>query len=392
MPMSFKTGSSTDSTTSALPESEPATRGKVIVGMSGGVDSSVSAVLLMQQGYEVEGLFMKNWDEDDGTDYCTAKEDLADAEAVCEKLGIKLHTANFAAEYWDNVFEHFLAEYKAGRTPNPDILCNREIKFKVFLEYAEMLGADKIATGHYVREAQRNGRPRLLKGLDGNKDQSYFLHAVPEAAIARTLFPVGELEKPAVRAIAEQHGLITAKKKDSTGICFIGERRFRDFLQQYLPAQPGLIETPEGDVIGEHMGLMYYTLGQRQGLGIGGLANYSEEPWYVAAKDLERNVLIAVQGKHHSLLSSDSLATEAMDWVAGEPPVQQGRFTAKTRYRQSDCGCEMRVLPSGGVEVTFDDPQWAVTPGQSLVLYDGDICLGGGVICAIWKKDAEVAA
>ncbi|CAM3464321.1 tRNA 2-thiouridine(34) synthase MnmA [Halomonas sp. AOP12-C2-37] len=390
--MSFKTGSSTDSTTSALPESEPATRGKVIVGMSGGVDSSVSAVLLMQQGYEVEGLFMKNWDEDDGTDYCTAKEDLADAEAVCEKLGIKLHTANFAAEYWDNVFEHFLAEYKAGRTPNPDILCNREIKFKVFLEYAEMLGADKIATGHYVREAQRNGRPRLLKGLDGNKDQSYFLHAVPEAAIARTLFPVGELEKPAVRAIAEQHGLITAKKKDSTGICFIGERRFRDFLQQYLPAQPGLIETPEGDVIGEHMGLMYYTLGQRQGLGIGGLANYSEEPWYVAAKDLERNVLIAVQGKHHSLLSSDSLATEAMDWVAGEPPVQQGRFTAKTRYRQSDCGCEMRVLPSGGVEVTFDDPQWAVTPGQSLVLYDGDICLGGGVICAIWKKDAEVAA
>ncbi|MGO2580380.1 MAG: tRNA 2-thiouridine(34) synthase MnmA [Halomonas sp.] len=390
--MSFKTGSSTDSTASALPESEPATRGKVIVGMSGGVDSSVSAVLLMQQGYEVEGLFMKNWDEDDGTDYCTAKEDLADAEAVCEKLGIKLHTANFAAEYWDNVFEHFLAEYKAGRTPNPDILCNREIKFKVFLEYAEMLGADKIATGHYVREAQRNGRPRLLKGLDGNKDQSYFLHAVPEAAIARTLFPVGELEKPAVRAIAEQHGLITAKKKDSTGICFIGERRFRDFLQQYLPAQPGLIETPEGDVIGEHMGLMYYTLGQRQGLGIGGLANYSEEPWYVAAKDLERNVLIAVQGKHHSLLSSDSLATEAMDWVAGEPPVQQGRFTAKTRYRQSDCGCEMRVLPSGGVEVTFDDPQWAVTPGQSLVLYDGDICLGGGVICAIWKKDAEVAA
>ncbi|MGO2392444.1 MULTISPECIES: tRNA 2-thiouridine(34) synthase MnmA [unclassified Halomonas] len=390
--MSFKTGSSTDSTASALPESEPATRGKVIVGMSGGVDSSVSAVLLMQQGYEVEGLFMKNWDEDDGTDYCTAKEDLADAEAVCEKLGIKLHTANFAAEYWDNVFEHFLAEYKAGRTPNPDILCNREIKFKVFLEYAEMLGADKIATGHYVREAQRNGRPRLLKGLDGNKDQSYFLHAVPEAAIARTLFPVGELEKPAVRAIAEQHGLITAKKKDSTGICFIGERRFRDFLQQYLPAQPGRIETPEGDVIGEHMGLMYYTLGQRQGLGIGGLANYSEEPWYVAAKDLERNVLIAVQGKHHSLLSSDSLATEAMDWVAGEPPVQQGRFTAKTRYRQSDCGCEMRVLPSGGVEVTFDDPQWAVTPGQSLVLYDGDICLGGGVICAIWKKDAEVAA
>ncbi len=392
--------SSTEPTTpgsSTTESSATAANGKVIVGMSGGVDSSVSALLLMQQGYEVEGLFMKNWDEDDGTEYCTAKEDLADAEAVCAKLGIKLHTANFAAEYWDNVFEHFLAEYKAGRTPNPDILCNREIKFKVFLEYAEMLGADKIATGHYVRKghvSQGDGdvRPRLLKGLDSNKDQSYFLHAVPEASIARTLFPVGELEKPAVRALAEQHDLITAKKKDSTGICFIGERRFRDFLQQYLPAQPGTIETPDGDVIGKHMGLMYYTLGQRQGLGIGGLANYSEDPWYVAAKDLDRNVLIAVQGKHDQLLYSDTLVTEAMDWVAGEPPVQQGRFTAKTRYRQSDCSCEMRALPDGGVEVTFDDPQWAVTPGQSLVLYDGDICLGGGVIRATWKKAAEAAA
>ncbi|MBL1266319.1 tRNA 2-thiouridine(34) synthase MnmA [Halomonas sp. FeN2] len=393
MPMSSKTESSnTDSSSTGSTTTGSSANGKVIVGMSGGVDSSVSALLLMQQGYEVEGLFMKNWDEDDGTEYCTAKEDLADAEAVCAKLGIKLHTANFAAEYWDNVFEHFLAEYKAGRTPNPDILCNREIKFKVFLEYAEMLGADKIATGHYVRQGVRNGRPRLLKGLDSNKDQSYFLHAVPEAAIARTLFPVGELEKPAVRALAEQYELITAKKKDSTGICFIGERRFRDFLQQYLPAQPGTIETPDGDVIGEHMGLMYYTLGQRQGLGIGGLANYSEEPWYVAAKDLDRNVLIAVQGKHDPLLYSDTLATEAMDWVAGEPPVTQGRFTAKTRYRQSDCGCEMRALPDGGVEVTFDDPQWAVTPGQSLVLYDGDICLGGGVIRATWKKAAEAAA
>ncbi|WP_425348448.1 tRNA 2-thiouridine(34) synthase MnmA [Vreelandella neptunia] len=391
--MSSKIESSkTESSSTGSTIAGASANGKVIVGMSGGVDSSVSALILMQQGYEVEGLFMKNWDEDDGTEYCTAKEDLADAEAVCAKLGIKLHTANFAAEYWDNVFEHFLAEYKAGRTPNPDILCNREIKFKVFLEYAEMLGADKIATGHYVRQGVRNGRPRLLKGLDSNKDQSYFLHAVPEAAIARTLFPVGELEKPAVRALAEQYELITAKKKDSTGICFIGERRFRDFLQQYLPAQPGTIETPDGDVIGEHMGLMYYTLGQRQGLGIGGLANYSEEPWYVAAKDLDRNVLIAVQGKHDPLLYSDTLATEAMDWVAGEPPVTQGRFTAKTRYRQSDCGCEMRALPDGGVEVTFDDPQWAVTPGQSLVLYDGDICLGGGVIRATWKKAAEAAA
>ncbi|MDM7482155.1 MAG: tRNA 2-thiouridine(34) synthase MnmA [Halomonas sp.] len=377
--------------TQATPDTAAHATGKVIVGMSGGVDSSVSALLLLQQGYEVEGLFMKNWDEDDGTEYCTAKEDLADAEAVCAKLGIKLHTANFAAEYWDNVFEHFLAEYKAGRTPNPDILCNREIKFKVFLEYAEMLGADKIATGHYVRQGERAGRPRLLKGLDANKDQSYFLHAVPEAAIARTLFPVGELEKPAVRALAEQHDLVTAKKKDSIGICFIGERRFRDFLQQYLPAQPGTIETPEGDEIGQHMGLMYYTLGQRQGLGIGGLANYSEDPWYVAAKDLERNVLIVVQGKHHPLLYTNALATEAMDWVAGKPPVQQGRFTAKTRYRQSDCPCEIVAQADGSVEVIFDDPQWAVTPGQSLVLYDNDICLGGGVIRATWNT-TEAAA
>ncbi|MFO8044435.1 MAG: tRNA 2-thiouridine(34) synthase MnmA [Halomonas sp.] len=374
-----------------------ATPGKVIVGMSGGVDSSVSALLLLEQGYRVEGLFMKNWDEDDGTEYCTAKADLADAESVCEKLGIRLHTANFAAEYWDNVFEHFLAEYQAGRTPNPDILCNREIKFKVFLEYAEVLGAEKIATGHYVREAEvRQGsrgevRPRLLKGLDPNKDQSYFLHAVPEAAIARTLFPVGELEKPEVRAIAERHGLVTARKKDSTGICFIGERRFRDFLQQYLPAQPGVIETPEGEIIGEHMGLMYYTLGQRQGLGIGGLANHPEDPWYVAAKDLERNVLIAVQGKHHPLLYSDSLATEAMDWVAGEPPAEEARLTAKTRYRQSDVPCQMWTRANGGVEILFDDPQRAVTPGQSLVLYDGEICLGGGVIRDTWNAKEHAA-
>ncbi|WP_227369785.1 tRNA 2-thiouridine(34) synthase MnmA [Halomonas sp. M20] len=371
--------------------------GKVIVGMSGGVDSSVSALLLLEQGYQVEGLFMKNWDEDDGTEYCTAKADLTDAQAVCDKLGIKLHTANFAAEYWDNVFEHFLEEYRAGRTPNPDILCNREIKFKVFLEYAEMLGADMIATGHYVRRGERDGRPRLLKGLDTNKDQSYFLHAVPEAAIARTLFPVGELEKPRVRELAEQHGLATATKKDSTGICFIGERRFRDFLQQYLPAQPGRIQTPEGDDIGEHLGLMYYTLGQRQGLGIGGLANYPDAPWYVAGKDLERNVLVVVQGKHHPLLYTNTLTTEAMDWIAGTPPDKNMLATgvlslsAKTRYRQADEPCRLRLRDDGGVDVVFDAPQWAVTPGQSLVLYEDDICLGGGVIRGTAQQEAQAA-
>ncbi|GHB27719.1 tRNA-specific 2-thiouridylase MnmA [Salinicola rhizosphaerae] len=355
--------------------------------MSGGVDSSVTALLLLEQGYHVEGLFMKNWDEDDGTDYCTAMADLADAEAVCATLGIKLHTANFAAEYWDNVFEHFLAEYQAGRTPNPDILCNREIKFKVFLDYAEMLGADLIATGHYVRRRlSDSGQAELLKGLDGNKDQSYFLHAVPGAAIARTLFPVGELEKPEVRALAERHGLATARKKDSTGICFIGERRFSDFLKQYLPAQPGRIETADGEDVGEHMGLMYYTLGQRRGLGIGGLKTHGEDPWFVAAKDLERNVLIVVQGEH-PLLYTTTAYCEPPAWVAGEPP-QKERLRAKTRYRQQDVPCRVEPIADGGLKVEFDDPQRAVTPGQSLVLYDGDVCLGGAVIRAPELSDA----
>ncbi|HHE4652069.1 TPA: tRNA 2-thiouridine(34) synthase MnmA, partial [Morganella morganii] len=281
---------------------------KVIVGMSGGVDSSVSAYLLQQQGYQVTGLFMKNWEEDDDTEYCSAAADLADAQAVCDKLGIELLTINFAAEYWDNVFEHFLEEYKAGRTPNPDILCNKEIKFKAFLEYAaEDLGADYIATGHYVRRRDINGTTQLLRGLDSNKDQSYFLYTLSHDQVAQSLFPVGELEKPEVRRIAEQLGLITAKKKDSTGICFIGERKFRDFLARYLPAKPGPIMTVDGQEIGQHDGLMYHTLGQRKGLKIGGTREGSDEPWYVVDKDVENNILIVAQGHEHPRLMSAGL-------------------------------------------------------------------------------------
>jgi len=354
---------------------------RVIVGMSGGVDSSVSAFLLLQQGYQVEGLFMKNWEEDDGTEYCTAKEDYADAQAVCDKLGIKLHAANFAAEYWDFVFEHFLAEYKAGRTPNPDILCNREIKFKAFLEYAQLLGADLIATGHYVRKGyDEQGQAQLLRGLDKNKDQSYFLHAVGHREIDLTLFPVGELNKPEVRRLAEEQGLVTAKKKDSTGICFIGERRFSDFLKRYLPAQPGKIITDKGEVIGEHAGLMYYTLGQRQGLGIGGVKGYPDAPWFVAGKNLDTNELTVVQGEDHPLLFTDGLICSPPDWVAGQPPGKSFTCTSKVRYRQADQECQVILLPTGQCQVTFSTSQRAVTPGQSVVFYDEHQCLGGGVI------------
>ncbi|WP_296184153.1 tRNA 2-thiouridine(34) synthase MnmA [Pseudomonas sp. UBA1879] len=352
---------------------------RVIVGMSGGVDSSVSALLLMEQGYQVEGLFMKNWEEDDGTEYCTAMDDLADAQAVCDRIGIKLHTVNFAAEYWDNVFEHFLEEYKAGRTPNPDILCNREIKFKAFLDYAFMLGADLIATGHYVRRRDTNGRTELLKGLDPNKDQSYFLHAVAGEQIAKTLFPVGELEKPEVRAIAEKYQLATAKKKDSTGICFIGERRFTDFLKQYLPAQPGEIKTTHGEVIGRHAGLMYHTIGQRQGLGIGGLKDAGDAPWYVLEKDLVNNELIVGQGNEHPWLFSRALLASEIYWVNPIDFSTPRQLTAKVRYRQGDQRCTLERTATG-YRATFDEPQRAVTPGQSVVFYDGEICLGGGVI------------
>lgn len=361
---------------------------RVIVGMSGGVDSSVSALLLQQQGYQVEGLFMKNWDEDDGTEYCTAIEDLNDAQAVCQKLGIPLHQANFAAEYWDRVFEHFLQEYSAGRTPNPDILCNKEIKFKAFLDYALTLGADYIATGHYVRREQDQHHTYLQKGLDSNKDQSYFLHAVSEDKIARTLFPVGDLEKPEVRRIAEEHDLITHNKKDSTGICFIGERKFSDFLKQYIPAQPGNIETDTGDIIGRHQGLMYHTIGQRQGLGIGGLKHYDESPWYVAEKDLQRNVLVVVQGASHPLLFSQELVAGQLDWINGPPSTLPLSCHAKVRYRQADQACRLSEPgPDGKIRVIFDQAQRAVTPGQSIVFYSGDRCLGGGVIERAIKQE-----
>jgi tRNA-specific 2-thiouridylase len=354
---------------------------KVVVGMSGGVDSSVSAYLLKEQGYQVEGLFMKNWEEDDNDEYCAAADDLRDAQAVSDKLGITLHTINFAAEYWDNVFEYFLAEYKAGRTPNPDIMCNKEIKFKAFLEFAaEELSADYIATGHYVQRSNETGNWQMLRGLDDNKDQSYFLYTLGEQHIAQTLFPIGHLEKPRVREIALEQDLVTHDKKDSTGICFIGERKFKDFLAQYLPAQPGEIETAKGKIIGKHEGLMYHTLGQRKGLLIGGMKEYGEEPWYVVDKDIERNVLIVGQGTNHPRLYSTGLLANQLHWVDREGPQQATRCSVKTRYRQQDISCQITPNIDGSLLVEFDEPQKAVTPGQSAVFYQNEICLGGGII------------
>jgi tRNA-specific 2-thiouridylase len=353
---------------------------RVVVGLSGGVDSAVSAWLLKQQGFEVIGIFMKNWEADDDDQYCSSNEDFVDAAAVADVIGIDLEHVNFAAEYRDRVFAEFLREYQAGRTPNPDVLCNAEIKFKAFLDHAMRLGAARIATGHYARVRESDGGFQLLKGLDPAKDQSYFLHRLNQAQLARTLFPVGELPKTEVRALAARIGLPNAAKKDSTGICFIGERPFREFLNRWLQQQPGVIEDERGRRIGEHLGLSFYTLGQRQGLGIGGLKSGGGEhvPWYVARKDLARNVLVAVQGHDHPWLMSSTLHAADTRWVAGTPP-DAGRLGAKTRYRQADAAC--RFEPQGdGFRLAFEQPQWAVTPGQSAVLYDGEVCLGGGVI------------
>jgi tRNA-specific 2-thiouridylase len=348
--------------------------------MSGGVDSSVAAYLLKEQGYTVEGLFMKNWEEDDSEEYCSAAVDLADAQQVCDRLGIPLHAVNFATEYWDRVFEYFLAEYRAGRTPNPDILCNREIKFRAFLDFALSLGADHIATGHYVQSRRHNGNTELLRGLDQNKDQSYFLYSLSSDQLSPALFPVGALQKPRVREIAAEQGFDVSAKKDSTGICFIGERKFKDFLERFIPAQPGEIHDLNGNRIGEHSGLMFYTMGQRQGLGIGGMQNASEDPWFVAGKDLENNALIAVQGHDHPALFHTHCHIQELHWINAAPESRTDQLSAKIRYRQQDQACKIIETDGGNATIAFDQPQRAVTPGQSLVFYHDELCLGGGVI------------
>lgn len=363
-----------------LPLLMPKTR--IVVGLSGGVDSSVAALLLVEQGYEVHGVFMKNWEDSFEAGYCSAAEDLEDARAVCETLGIPLHQVNFTAEYQERVFRDFLEEYRSGRTPNPDILCNTEIKFRAFLDHARRLGADAIATGHYVRCAARDGRQHLLRGRDPGKDQSYFLYGLNQAQLASARFPVGDWLKSEVRALAAAAGLVTHAKQDSTGICFIGERRFREFLHRYLPTQPGPIRSINGEWLGEHAGLMFHTIGQRQGLRIGGRRDGSGEPWYVAGKDVGRNTLIVAQGRHHPALFHQRLRASQLCWIAGEPPPLPFTGAAKIRYRQPDQTCVLETLDSGGAEVCFSEPQRAVTPGQSVVFYRGEECLGGGIIDA----------
>ncbi len=352
---------------------------RIIVGVSGGVDSSVTALLLKQQGESIAGLFMQNWDEADNAE-CRAEDDRRDALGVCGRLGIPFHARNFAKEYWSGVFEHFLAEYCAGRTPNPDVLCNREIKFKTFLDEARVLGAEKIATGHYAQVGFEDGKWTLLRGFDADKDQSYFLHQLGQEQLAATLFPIGHLPKAEVRRLAAEAGLPTAQKKDSTGICFIGERDFREFLGQYIPAKPGDIRSIDGQKVGEHGGVFYYTLGQREGLHIGGIKGRPAAPWFVVGKDVARNLLFVDQGIDSEWLLSRRLTSEPAHWVAGAPPATEFSCTAKTRYRQRDENCRVRLRDDGSVEVDFERPQRAVTPGQSVVFYRGEHCLGGAVI------------
>ncbi len=348
---------------------------QIVVGISGGVDSAVAALLLKRAAHDVTGLFMKNWEEDDSSGHCGAEEDLKTARAVCDHLGIPLRTVNFATEYWDRVFSYFLAEYRVGRTPNPDVLCNKEIKFKAFLDHALTLGADRIATGHYARTTSDGGRYRLLKARDAKKDQSYFLYLLGQEALAHAIFPIGELDKTEVRRLARDAGLPNHDRHDSTGICFIGERDFKPFLARYLPAHSGEIHTLSGTLKGKHDGVMYYTIGQRHGLGIGGAG----EPWYVVGKDMARNILYVEQGEHHPALYSDALIAGQLHWIGGTPPLWPRKLRAKTRYRQPDQDCLVEAH-GDGLRVAFNQPQRAVTPGQSVVFYDGEECLGGGVI------------
>ena len=381
--------------------STPGKKQRVVVGLSGGVDSAVSAYLLKQQGHEVVGIFMKNWEDDDDSDYCASNVDFVDAAAVADLLGIEIEHVNFAAEYKDRVFAEFLREYQGGRTPNPDILCNAEIKFKAFLDHAFSVGAEKIATGHYTRvreiTAPTGSEFQLLKGLDPSKDQSYFLHRLNQSQLSKTWFPVGELHKTEVRRIASEIGLPNAKKKDSTGICFIGERPFREFLNRYIAIAPGPIKDERGRTLGTHVGLSFYTLGQRQGLGIGGIKDKGAQrgsgehaPWFVARKDLAHNILFVVQGHDHPWLLSGQLTADDLSWCAPTAPGP-GRYAAKTRYRQSDAPCTLTYNDKGELTLAFADPQWAVTPGQSAVLYDGEVCLGGGVIASAAALDNTLA-
>jgi tRNA (5-methylaminomethyl-2-thiouridylate)-methyltransferase len=360
---------------------------RVVVGMSGGVDSTVAALLLKQKGYDVVGIFMKNWDDTDENGVCTATEDYDDVVRVSNQIGIPYYAVNFEKQYWDRVFTYFLEEYKAGRTPNPDVMCNKEIKFRAFLDHALSLGADYVATGHYARVDKRDGKTWMIRAADQHKDQTYFLNQLSQEQISKVLFPLGDLEKPEVREIARDHHLATADKKDSTGICFIGERNFKEFLSHYLPANPGEIRTVDGKLMGRHDGLMYYTNGQRQGLGIGGPGG----PWFVCGKDVKKNILYIAPGKNHPALYSQGLIAEKVNWISGEPEEKIFHCTAKFRYRQKDRPVTVHILPDHRIEVVFDELEWAITPGQSVVLYDFDACLGGGTISRVLNQGTDAA-